>query len=174
MLGLAFQAASDAFIMMSMAQLLQIPTARPVFSREVGNRMYTPTAYYLAHVSASFFIFLLYPMFTALISYWFFGFEPATWSGLFDWMFCLTLPAIVGQLWGFSFGSFFENSMTAFQVNIIFVLMFNLGAGHTTNLGGGSNYFATLISTISPVRYGTEMLMYRILGETPGEKIILH
>ena len=63
--------------------------------------------------------------------------------------------------------------MTAFQVNILFVLIFNLGAGHTANLGNATNYFATLISTVSPVRYGTEMLMYRILGGSPGEKIIL-
>ena len=125
--------------------------------------MYSPTAYYLAHVSSSFFIFLLYPMFTALISYWFFGFESCTWAGLFDWMFCLTLTAIVGQLWGFSFGSLFKSEMTAFQVNIVIFMLFNMGAGHTTNLSTVGNYFANFISTISPVRYGTEMLMYRIL-----------
>jgi len=43
------------------------------------------------------------------------------------------------------------------------VSLFNLGAGHTTNLGKGANHFARAISTISPVRYATEMLMYRIL-----------
>ena len=169
MLGLAFQAASDQFIMMSMAQLLQIPIARPVFEREVGNRMYSPSAYYFAHVASSFFIFLLYPIFTTLISYWFFGFEPATWPQLFDWMICLALASVVGQLWGFAFGSFFHSEMTAFQVNLLFILMFNLGAGHTTNLSKGANYFATIIATLSPVRYGTEMLMCRILKGSAGE-----
>jgi len=73
MLGLAFQAASDQFIMMSMAQVLQIPIARPIFEREVGNRMYTPSAYYLAHVGAGLIIFVTYPLVTGLISYWNFG-----------------------------------------------------------------------------------------------------
>ena len=171
MLGLAFQAASDQFIMMSMAQLLQIPMSRPILEREVGNRMYSPSAYYIAHVASSFFIFLLYPIFTTLISYWFFGFETATWPQLFDWMLCLVLPAIVGQIWGFAFGSLFQSETTAFQFNVLFVLICNLGAGHTTNLSG-TNYFAKFLSTVSPVRYGTEMLMCRILKGSVGEQII--
>ena len=69
MLGLAFMAASDQFVMMSMAQLLQIPIARPIFQRELGNRMYSASAYYLAHTVAGVVIFMTYPFFTALISY---------------------------------------------------------------------------------------------------------
>jgi len=107
MLGLAFQAASDQFIMMSMAQILTIPVARPIFEREVANRVYSSTAYYIANVAAGFFFFFLYPCFTALISYWFFGFENPDWRGLIDWMCCLTLPAVAGALWGMTLGTFF-------------------------------------------------------------------
>mmetsp|Transcript_17461 Transcript_17461/g.23563 ORF Transcript_17461/g.23563 Transcript_17461/m.23563 type:complete len:174 (+) Transcript_17461:1572-2093(+) len=136
--------------------------------------MYTPTAYFLAHVSAGLVIFCFYPVFTALISYWFFGFAPATWSGMLDWMFCLALPSVTGSLWGFSFGSFFQSEMTAFQVNLIFILMFNLGAGHTTNLGSGATLFARFIASVSPVRYGTEMLMYRVLKGSVAEQYLLN
>ena len=55
----------------------------------------------------------------------------------------------------------------------MFIILFNLAAGHTRNIGSGTNYFATFISTISPVRYGTEMLMYRIVRGSVGEKYIL-
>ena len=48
MLGLAFLIGSDQFITMSFAQVLQIPMQRPIFMREVANRMYTTTAFYLA------------------------------------------------------------------------------------------------------------------------------
>jgi hypothetical protein len=52
--------------------------------------------------------------------------------------------------------------------------MFNSGAGHTTNIGSGVNYFAKLIATLSPIRYGTEMLMYRILSGSSSEKFVLN
>ena len=159
--------------MMSMAQVLQIPIARPIFEREVGNRMYSPTAYYLSHVAACLCIFFIYPCFTSMISYWYFGMKVTDWAGLFDWMFCLALPALAGALWGFSFGTFFHNELNALQGNLVFILMFNLGAGHTTNLGKSANLFAKFISTVSPVRYATEMLMYRILSGSAAEKVIL-
>ena len=158
---------------MSMSQLLSIPIARPIFEREVGNRMYSPTAYFLAHVGACLVIFILYPAFTGLISYWYFGFANASVNGLLDWIFCLTLPALVGSLWGFSFGTFFSNELIALQWNLVFILIFNLGAGQVTNLGESATIFARFISTISPVRYGTEMLMYRIVKGNPAEKFIL-
>ena len=125
--------------------------------------MYSPTAYYLSHVFACLHIFFLYPCFTTLISYWYFGIADASWYGLLDWMLCLALPALAGALFGFSLGTFFHNELNALQGNLVFILMFNLGAGHTTNIGKGASLFASFISTVSPVRYGTEMLMYRIL-----------
>ena len=173
MLGLAFLAASDQFIMMSMAQILQIPVARPIFEREIANRMYSVSAYYLASTLASLFVFFLYPIFTAVISYWYFGFESPDWPGCLDWMATLGLMSFVGSLWGFSFGTFFRNEMNALQFNLVFILIFNLGAGHVANIGEGVNYFAKFISTVSPVRYGTEMLMSRIVKGTPAEKIVL-
>lgn len=136
--------------------------------------MYTPSAYYLAHVGAGLIIFVTYPLVTGLISYWNFGFEDPTWSGCFTWMFCLSLPALLGSLWGFTFGTFFRSEATALQFNLVFLLLFNSGAGHTSNLGKGVNYFAKLISTLSPVRYGTEMLMTQIVKGNPAEPFILN
>lgn len=75
MLGLAFLAACDQFIMMSMAQVLQIPVARPIFEREITNRTYSASALYIAAQLSGLIVFFLYPLFTALISYWYLGFE---------------------------------------------------------------------------------------------------
>lgn len=172
MLGLAFMAASDQFTMMSMAQVLQIPIARPIFEREVANRTYSASAYYLASSLASLLIFFLYPCFTALISYWYLGFEDMSWTGLFRWMVPLAMPAFAGSLWGFTFGTFFTNTANCLQWNMVFIMLFNLGAGHTTNLGT-ANYFAKFISTVSPVRYGTELLMKQIVKGKAGEPYIL-
>jgi len=135
--------------------------------------MYSPTAYYLASTAAGLIVFFLYPCFTALISYWYFGFENPDWHGLLDWMLCLALPALVGSLWGSAFGTFFRNEMSCLQCNLVFILMFNLGAGHTANIGNGAPIFARFISTVSPVRYSTEMLMYRIVKGNVAEQFIL-
>ncbi len=74
-------------------------------------------------------VFFLYPCFTSLISYWTFGFKDACWMGMWDWTLPLALMAWVGSLWGYSFGSFFSSEMTALQINLVFIMMFNLGGG---------------------------------------------
>ena len=73
-LGLAFMTGQDQFITMSFAQVLQIPVARPVFMREISNRMYGTTSYYMASIAVSLFTFGLYPLISSLVSFPFFGF----------------------------------------------------------------------------------------------------
>ena len=129
MLGLAFSAASDQFIMSSMTQVLNIPLLRPIMDREIKNRLYSPSAFYFASTLACFVILPLYPIFTAMISYWFFGFDNPDVYGMFNWMLALLIPAIIGGLWGFLIGAFNKYSATALQVNIMFIMFFNAGAG---------------------------------------------
>lgn len=84
----------------------------------------------------------------------------------------LAMPALLGSLWGFSFGTFFKEPTSCLQWNLVFVMLFNLGAGHTKNLSN-ANYFAWFISEISPVRYGTELLMKRIIKGKAGEPVVM-
>ena len=174
MLGLAFMSAGDQFIMMSMAQVLTIPMARPIFECEVANRMYSPSAYYLASVSAGFSVFFLYPMFTAIISYWWFGLDNPDWLGLLDWMGVLCILAFLGSLWGFTFGTFFRNEVHALSFNFVFIFIFNMGAGSYVNIGSGVGHFPLVVATLSPIRYGTEMLLARILqGKAFAKPVML-
>lgn len=172
MLGLAFMAASDQFTMMSMAQVLQIPMARPIFEREIASRVYSSTALYFSAVIVGLLGLILYPCFTALISYWYLGFENPSWTGLLEWLIPLAMPAMVGSLWGFNFGTFFTNSTNCLQWNVCFLMLFSLAAGHTANLGA-ANLFTRVIASISPVRYGTELLMKKILKGKAGEPYLL-
>ena len=173
MLGLAFQAASDQFIMMSMAQVLVIPMTRPIFEPEVANRMYSISAYYLAQVVAGFAVFFLYPMFTTVISYWWLGLENQDWNGMFDWMGVLCVPAFLGALWGFTLGTFFRDNMKALSFNFVFLNIFNMGAGASVNISSGVGWVPWLISYISPIRYGTEMLISRVLQNKPYAKPVM-
>lgn len=138
----------------------------------MANRTYSASAYYLASSIASLFVFFLYPCFTALISYWYLGFEDMSWTSMLRWMLPLSLPAFAGSLWGFTLGTFFKNTTNCLQCNLVFIMLFNLGAGHTTNLST-ANYFAKFISTVSPVRYGTELLMKQVVKGKAGEPYIM-
>lgn len=102
-------------------------------------------------------------MFTALISYWWFGLNDPNWYGMLDWMAVLSIPAFLGSLWGFTFGTFFRSEMNALQFNFLFICIFNLGAGSYINVGKGVRFIPWLVSVTSPIRYGTEMLLTRIL-----------
>jgi len=55
----------------------------------------------------------------------------------------------------------------------MFIMLFNAGAGKVANIGKNVNYFAKFVSIISPVRYGSEMLMNRIMNDKPFGKPIL-
>lgn len=113
-------------------------------------------------------------MFTAAISYWFFGFDEPNFYGMFNWMIALAFPAFAGSMWGQCFGTFFSNEMTALQFNMMFIFIFNMGAGQNINLGKGVNYLAKLVSILSPIRYATEMLMRIILQGKPHELAVLN
>ena len=71
-MGLSYLVGSDMFITCSFAQVLQIPIARPIFIREVSNRMYGTTAYYLSMTTATVTLFIMYPIVVTLTSFYFF------------------------------------------------------------------------------------------------------
>ena len=135
--------------------------------------MYSPSAYYMASTAAGFMVFFLYPMFTAMISYWWFGLDDPNWYGMLDWMGVLCIPAFLGSLWGFTFCTFFRNATHALSFNFVFICIFNMGAGSYVNIGTGVGPFPWLISITSPIRYGTEMLLARVLQNKPYAKPVM-
>jgi hypothetical protein len=46
--GLTFLVSVDCFVTMGMAQILEIPSIYPVFTREISNNMYSTSTFYLA------------------------------------------------------------------------------------------------------------------------------
>ena len=51
---------------------------------------------------------------------------------------------------------------------MLFLIMFNFGAGFYANTGSGSNFIVSFISYISPLRYSTELLLSRVVAGKPG------
>lgn len=135
--------------------------------------MYSTSAYYLSMVTATATLFFLYPVVVTLTSFFFFNFEESSFGAMLDWMLVLFLTALAGGFWGFTFGTFMKNEVTATQLNMLFLMMFSFGAGFYANTGQDQNLTVQLISYISPMRYSTELLMTRALAGKPGADFVL-
>ena len=107
-------------------------------------------------------MFILYPIVVTLTSFFFFKVD-GDQVQVFDWMLVLTLTAIAGGFWGFTFGTFIKNEVTATQLNTLSIIFFSFGAGVYANTGEGMSLPVEMITYISPLRYATEML-FRIIG----------
>ena len=149
---------------MSFAQVMQIPVARPIFLREVSNRMYGPTSYYFASCTASVITFFLYPIISSFVSFPFFGFHESSFTDLLHWAFIMNLIGMAGSFWGFMIGSFAKNEVSAIQINLICLYIFSFGGGFYANTGTNENFFVTALTYISPIRFSTELLMRRVLA----------
>ena len=158
---------------MSFAQVLQIPVARPIFLREVSNRMYGTTSYYFAACTASVITFCLYPIISSCVSFPYFGFEASSFTDLLHWVFIMSLIGLAGSFWGFMIGSFAKNEVTAVQINLVCAYIFSFGGGFYANTGDNQNTLVRVLTYISPVRFSTELLMRRVLAERPEADMVL-
>ena len=122
---------------------MQIPVARPIFLREVSNRMYGPTSYYFASCTASVITFFLYPIISSFVSFPFFGFNESSFTDLLHWAFIMNLIGMAGSFWGFMIGSFAKNEVSAIQINLICLYIFSFGGGFYANTGANENVFVT-------------------------------
>ena len=115
---------------------MQIPVARPIFLREVSNRMYSTTSYYFAYLTASVLTFIPYPIISSFVSFPAFGFRQSSFSDLLHWAFIMLLVALAGSFWGFMIGSFAKNEVSAIQINLLCAYMFSFGGGFYVNTNG--------------------------------------
>ena len=173
LLGLSFLVGADQFITCSFAQVLTIPLNRPLFVREVSNRMYSGTPYYLALATSSVFTFVLYPIVASIPSFYFFELEESSIESLLNWMGILMLCAISGAFWGYALGTLVEADSTATSANMLSIMVFCYGAGIYANTAAGANLVVQILSYISPIRYSCELLLRRVLaGKLGGEQVL--
>lgn len=135
--------------------------------------MYTTTAYYLSMCTTTFFVFILYPIVVTITSFYFFDIDDNSFGALMDWMLILTITAIAGGLWGFAFGTFMDNEVSATNLNTLFMMLFSFGAGFYANTGSGSTWFVKAISYVSPMRYTTQLLFERVIAGKQGSEFVL-
>ena len=68
--GFAFLLSNNISFSSSTSVILQMPLQVPVFKRELANKMYTPTTYFLGRYVSHLILQLIYPVTFVLIIFW--------------------------------------------------------------------------------------------------------
>ena len=94
---------------MSMAMVTSLPQLRPVYYRERGNNMYTPSVHYLVVLLTGVVTFITYPLLTGTLTFRILGFTDDSWENYGNWMKVETVMALSGMCFGFMIGTFFDD-----------------------------------------------------------------
>ena len=105
------------FVTMSMGQVMQMPTLRPIYVREQANKMYSPSAYFLAGWVVSTINVMFYPVITATLCFYFVDFYDQSWDNYKDWLGIMCLQALAGSSFGFMYGCVIDNEIVALLIN---------------------------------------------------------
>jgi hypothetical protein len=167
-LGLSLLMNNNLFFSSAMIVILQIPLMVPVFKRELMNKMYSPTIYFLARFFSNLLLQLFYPLLFITCCIYGIGIELSATNilSLYGVGLLLNIQAVaLAYLAGVSRDD--EDSARLFITFYAMVAM--LGCGILSNLTSG--WFVKLIGYISPMRYGCEIIVRRFLDGVDKEVV---
>jgi len=78
--GFVFYTASDQYISIIFATILQMPELNNVFARETANKMYSPSAFYIARWFASTILYAFQPFIYTVMAFCFIGFKDSSFE----------------------------------------------------------------------------------------------
>ena len=152
--GLAFMLSNQLGISASMNAILQVPLQAPVMRRELANKMYSPSTYYLGRFTSNLVLQFLYPVIMLMSIFWFIDIDTDIVNFLYIMAFGLMGNFVFcGQ--GFFWGIAVTNEDQVKLINQINVMIFIMCNGALTNLTT-SNWFVTFLSNVSPARFNCE------------------
>jgi hypothetical protein len=145
--------------------ILQVPLQAPVMKRELANKMYSPTAYFLGRFTSTLVIQLLFPLIMILLLFWFIGCDTSQEN--FWWMMAygiLSNFAFCGQ--GYFMGIIVMDEDAVKVCNLLVILLWMISNGVLANLES-ANWFIKVLGTISPLRYTCEGFLRRMTIQIP-------
>lgn len=140
-----------------------IPQVFPMFKREVSNDMYKPLPFYIARVLMSIVTYMLYPFAVTMTVVWFLGLPQLGIVSFLSFWGILLLLALIGSAMGLTVGAVIPSPISALVINQSVILIFSFGAGLYANTGTSANILVKLISWLSPLHYGCELLLRLLL-----------
>ena len=145
--------------------ILQVPLQAPVMQRELANKMYSPSAYFLGRYFSNILVQILYPMIMILWLFWFLDID--TSGNNFLW-FCLfgNLSNFVFCGQGYFLGITFPDESNVKIINFLFIMVFIASNGVLCNLAT-ANWFIVGLSKVSPTRFNCEGFLRRFILQVP-------
>jgi hypothetical protein len=137
---------------------------KPLYVREVSNKMYSPAAYFLAAWLASTMNLLFYPVLCASINFWFLGFNDTSIYNFLNWVAIVVIVGVSGSSFGFMFGCILDNEQQGLLVTNLIFTVFQFGGGLFASLGPGANEVVKVIGWVSPFRYACEKMLRVMLN----------
>ena len=146
--------------------VLLIPTAYPVFKREMGSRMYSASAYFWAATASNICANIFYPLLVSTLTFWFYGYPIDTFGGFILFFLVEASAAMMGICFGQVIGACVENETTALTWLLQSLSIYYLGAGMLIS-AADANWLGVFFQWISPLRYVNELALRRILAGRP-------
>jgi len=171
-LGLAFICVFDNFVELGFAQILMIPLTYALFTREISNRTYSPSAYYLANWFSALCTYCMYPIITSVLIWYFIELKDNSFTNLVCFTGSNALIALAGLNFGIFISSLTNDPVIAIVIEVGMMFLFGMGGGQIVNIGGedpaGFFWFNQTLMYLSPLRYGAELIMRCFLKDFTG------
>ena len=140
--------------------VLQVPLQAPVMKRELANKMYSPTAYFLGRFLSNIILQVMSPMIMISILFWNIGIETDKDNLLLFLAYGVIANCIFcGQ--GYFIGIVVSEESSAKLTNLLVIMVMFCANGVLCNTGT-ANAFIVFISTWSPSRMMCEGFFRRV------------
>ena len=128
--GFIFFCATDQFLSITMAQILQMPELTSVYVREMSNKMYCPTSFFLARWLVSTLIYAFQPLIYSLMVFAFIGLPTSTFEHFQKWLVLSIFSSLIlGTTLGMMFSVIFKKNIDAIISANMFLCFFYFSSG---------------------------------------------
>ena len=145
--------------------IMQMPLQSPVMCRELANKMYSPSAYFLGRFFSNLLIQFMYPAIMILVLFWLIDIDTDAnnflWFSAFG---CLSNFIFCGQ--GYFLGILVLDESNVKIVNFMVIMFWISCNGVLANLTT-ANWFIKALGKISPMRFTCEGFVRTIIKQIP-------
>lgn len=129
--------------------------------RELANKMYSPTAYFLGRFISNMIVQIAYPTIMILIIFWNVGIDTSNQN--LEWLFAFGLLGnFIYCAQGYFIGIVVNDPAAAKLTNLMVIMVMFTTNGVLCNMDSASA-FISFISTYSPSRYNCEGFFRRMI-----------
>ena len=86
-----------------------MPLFKNVYIREIRNKMYWPSAYFLSVLIATSLNLVLYPLIVSSITFYWIGFDDSSFENYLRWFEMLSILGMGASCFGFMFGCILDD-----------------------------------------------------------------